>query len=73
MGSFVLPLNTSWSIIAQVEVSIKPGEDDPYTYLVDVLQRVAEHPVADVIELMPREWKTRFADNPLRSDIYDSG
>ena len=25
-GFFVLPLNTSWSIIAQVEVSIKPGE-----------------------------------------------
>ena len=46
---------------------------DPYTYLVDVLQRVAEHPAADVIELTPRVWKTMFADNPLRSDLYDSG
>ena len=29
---------------------------DPYTYLVDVLRRVAVHPAADVIELMPRVW-----------------
>ena len=42
---------------------------DPYTYLVDVLQRVALHPARDVIELTPRVWKERFADNPLRSDL----
>ncbi len=42
---------------------------DPYTYLVDVLQRVGEHPAARVIELAPRVWKTLFADNPLRSDL----
>ena len=42
---------------------------DPYTYLVDVLQRVALHPARDVIELTPRLWKARFADNPLRSDL----
>jgi hypothetical protein len=40
---------------------------DPYTYLVDVLQRVSEHPDSRVIELTPREWKTRFASNPMRS------
>jgi len=42
---------------------------DPYTYLVDVLQRISEHPASRVIELTPREWKTKFADNPMRSDL----
>ena len=42
---------------------------DPYTYLVDVLQRVGVHPASRVIELTPRLWKEHFAENPLRSDI----
>ena len=42
---------------------------DPYTYLVDVLQRVGEHPAARAVELTPRMWKTLFADEPLRSDL----
>lgn len=42
---------------------------NPYTYLVDVLQRVGQHPASDVIALTPRVWKERFADNPLRSDV----
>lgn len=42
---------------------------DPYTYLVDVLQRVGRHPAARVEELTPRRWKALFADAPLRSDI----
>lgn len=42
------------------------------TYLVDVLQRVSEHPSKDVIELTPRVWESRFTDNPLRSDLTDS-
>ncbi len=46
---------------------------NPYTYLVDVLQRVSIHPAHRVAELTPRLWKEHFADNPLRSDIYDSG
>ncbi len=44
-------------------------EVDPYTYLVDVLQRVEDHPASDVAALTPRLWKTRFADDPRRSDI----
>lgn len=44
---------------------------DPYTYLVDVLQRVAEHPASRVAELTPRLWKQHFAANPLRSDLSD--
>ena len=41
---------------------------DPYTYLVDVLQRVAQHPADQVEQLTPRNWKARFANNPLTSD-----
>jgi hypothetical protein len=43
---------------------------DPYTYLVDVLQRVAQHPASRVAELTPRLWKQIFADHPLRSDLH---
>jgi hypothetical protein len=42
---------------------------DPYTYLVDVLQRVSEHPAKKVALLTPRLWKEHFADDPLRSDL----
>lgn len=40
---------------------------DPYTYLVDVLQRISHHRASEVIDLTPRRWKLRFADQPLRS------
>ncbi|MDZ7787028.1 MAG: IS66 family transposase [Halofilum sp. (in: g-proteobacteria)] len=46
---------------------------NPYTYLVDVLQRIAEHPASDVIALTPRVWKERFADAPLGSDVLRHG
>jgi transposase len=42
---------------------------DPYTYLVDVLQRISVHPASRVAELTPREWKTRFSQTPIRSDL----
>ena len=42
---------------------------NPYIYLVDVLQRIDRHPARRAVELTPRVWKTRFADNPLRSDL----
>lgn len=42
---------------------------NPYTYLVDVLQRISQHPAREVKDLTPRRWKTRFADMPLRSLI----
>jgi hypothetical protein len=40
---------------------------DVYDYLVDVLQRVGDHPASRVDELTPRRWKALFAANPLRS------
>lgn len=42
---------------------------DPYTYLVDVLQRVQVHPSRNVHELTPRLWARHFADDPMRSDL----
>jgi len=42
---------------------------DPYTYLVDVLQRIETHPARDVHLLTPRMWKQHFASDPLRSDL----
>ncbi len=41
----------------------------PYTYLVDVLQRISIHPDSAVEELTPRRWKDLFAADPLRSDL----
>jgi transposase len=41
----------------------------PYTYLVDVLQRISTHPDNAVEELIPRRWKELFASKPLRSDL----
>ncbi|MCL5051647.1 IS66 family transposase [Acidithiobacillus acidisediminis] len=43
---------------------------DPYDYLVDVLQRVGQHPAKDVAQLTPRLWKEHFAQAPLRSDLH---
>ena len=42
-------------------------EVDPYTYFVDVLQRISTDPAREVRQLTPRLWKEHFAANPLRS------
>lgn len=42
---------------------------DPYTYLVDVLQRIESHPASEVHLLTPRLWKEHFASSPLRSIV----
>ena len=41
-----------------------------YDCLVDVLQRVGQHPADRVHELTPRCWKALFAANPLRSPLH---
>ena len=58
-------------IIQSLIVTCRLHKIDPYTYLVDVLQRVGEHPASRVAELTPRRWKALFADRPLRSDIHE--
>ena len=57
-------------IIQSLIVTCRLHGIDPYTYQVDVLQRVATHPAARVAELTPRVWKQLFAAHPLRSDLY---
>ncbi len=57
-------------IIQSLVVTCRLHGIDPYTYLVDVLQRVGQHPASRVAELTPRLWKDRFAANPLRSDLH---
>lgn len=56
-------------IIQSLLVTCKLHGINPHTYLVDVLQRVNQHPAKLTLELTPRVWKERFADNPLRSDL----
>ncbi len=58
-------------IIQSLIVTCRLHGVDPYTYLVDVLQRVGEHPASRVAELTPRLWKQLFAANPMRSDLHD--
>ena len=59
-------------VIQSLIVTCKLHDIDPYVYLVDVLQRVGQHPDSRISELTPRLWKQHFADNPLRSDIDDT-
>lgn len=56
-------------IIQSLITSCRLQGIDPYTYLVDVLQRVSLHPARKVEELTPRRWKERFAHAPLKSDL----
>jgi hypothetical protein len=56
-------------IIQSLLVTCRLHDINPYTYLVDVLQRVSEHPASEVAELTPGNWKNKFSDNPMRSDL----
>jgi hypothetical protein len=42
---------------------------DPYTHLVDILQRISEHPASRVAELTPRFWKQHFATHARPSSM----
>lgn len=55
------------AVIQSLLVTCRLQGVDPYTYLVDVLQRIGEHPASRVSELTPREWKARFAHDPMKS------
>jgi transposase len=56
-------------IMQSLLVTCKLHGVNPHTYLVDVLQRISQHPASRVIELTPRIWKEKFADTPLRSAL----
>ena len=56
-------------IIQSLLVTCKLQRINPYTYLVDVLQRISQHPASKAVDLTPRVWKEKFADNVLKSDL----
>ncbi|MDN5872514.1 MAG: IS66 family transposase [Nitrococcus sp.] len=56
-------------IIQSLLVTCRLQGVNPHIYLVDVLQRIAQHPANRVIELTPRLWKKLFAKAPLKSDV----
>jgi transposase len=57
-------------IVQSLIVTCRLHGIDVYTYLVDVLQRVGQHPASRVAELTPRLWKLHFAASPLRSALH---
>ena len=57
-------------IIQSLVCTCKLRGVNPYDYLVDVLQRISIHPASDVESLIPRVWKEKFAQAPMRSDLY---
>ena len=57
------------AIIQSLLVTCRLHGVDPYVYLVDVLQRISQHPAKDVEDLTPRVWKQKFAQNPMKSDL----
>ena len=60
-------------ILQSLVVTCRLHNINPYTYLVDVLQRIALHPASEVEDLTPRVWKTKFGDNFLTSDLDRDG
>jgi len=61
------------AIIQTLLASCRAHGVNPYDYLVDVLQRIDIHPAKQVQLLTPRLWQTHFANDPMRSPLYDSG
>ena len=59
-------------ILQSLLVTCRLQSINPYTYLVDVLQRVSQHPASQVEDLTPRVWKSKIADNPLTSDLMQT-
>ena len=57
-------------IVQSLQVTCRLHGIDPYTYLVDVLQRISEHPQSRVADLTPRAWKQHFAADPMRSVLH---
>ena len=58
-------------IVQSLLTTCRLHDINPYDYLIDVLQRVGQHPSSRVAELTPRLWKEHFAANRLRSDLYN--
>jgi hypothetical protein len=55
--------------IQSLLVTCRLHGNNPYTYFVDVLQRVSITKASDVADLTPIRWKKLFAHQPLTSDL----
>jgi transposase len=53
------------AVLFSVVVSCKLAGVDPFAYLRDILTRIPTHPANRIDELIPREWKKRFAPSAL--------
>lgn len=56
-------------ILQSLMVTCRLQGVNPYTYLVDVLLRINQHPASDIEMLTPRLWKQHFQDELLESDL----
>jgi len=57
------------AIIQSLLVTCRLQGINPHAYLVDVLQRISQHPAKDVVDLTPRVWKQKFSQNSMKSDL----
>jgi transposase len=64
-------LTAAFRLIQSLISTCKLHKINPCVYLTDVLQRISTHPANQVIDLTPRCWKEKFADNPLRSVLQE--
>lgn len=55
------------AILYSIVVSCKLAGVDPFAYLRDILIRLYDHPADRIHELIPREWKKRFAPQAATS------
>jgi len=60
------------AIFQSLLVTCKLQGIDPYTYLVDILQRIDSHPMSEIDKLIPRNWKTHFQENPIPEPLVQA-
>ncbi|HED35271.1 MAG TPA: IS66 family transposase [Gammaproteobacteria bacterium] len=60
-------------IIQSLIVTCRMNGINPSVYLTDVLQRISQHPASQVDELTPVNWKEKYADSALKSDLECQG
>ena len=57
------------AVIQSLIVSCRMNGIHPRDYLVDVLQRIDQHPASQIDELTPSQWADRYGNHFLRSDV----
>ncbi len=60
-------------IIQSLIVTCRMNGINPSVYLTDVLQRMSQHPASQIDELTPINWKEKYTNNLLKSDLECQG